>query len=287
MLHRHVDKARALKDMSQVEHVCCDEVAVRKGHHHATVFADCQRRDVLLVTPQKDDCTWFRFGLDFKAHGGDLGKVKTATMDMSKAYQSGARAFAPKATLIFDHFHVIQLANKALDDVRRLESSASGEKNPGLKRTRYLWLRNSDDLTADAKATVKGLEQSFVATGKAYRAKLALQESYRLTDPVRARRRLQAWQRWVSWLARDNPLLKPLRRLQKTVGDHLAGILAYFDHHLTNGYMEGLMSVFSATNRKARGYRTLRNLATMLYLVGSHLNLPSQNLAGVPRPGAA
>jgi transposase len=282
MLQRHVDKARAQKDMSQVEHVCCDEVAVRKGHQYATVFADSQRRDVLLVTPHKDELTWYHFREELKVHGGDLAKAKTATMDMSAAYQSGARNFAPQATVVFDHFHVIKLANDALDEVRRLETRASAEAAAGLKHTRFLWLSNQADLSDDAKAKVEGLERSFVATAKAYRIKLALQDIYRLTDPVRAHRRLEAWLRWVPRLVRQDPLLQPVRRLCKSIAKHLAGILAYFEHRLTNGYMEGLMSVFSATKRKARGYRSLRNLAAMLYLVGSHLNLPSQNLAGNP-----
>lgn len=282
LLQRHVETAREGKDMSQVEHVCCDEVAVRKGHQYATVFADCQRRDVLLVTPHRDDLTWYRFREDFSAHGGDLSGIKTATMDMSASYQSGARHFAPQATLVFDHFHVIKLANDALDEVRRLEVRASDQAAAGLKHTRFLWLSNREDLSDDAKAKVEGLERSFVATAKAYRIKLTLQEIYRITDPLRAHRRLQAWLRWVPRLARKDPLLKPVRRLCKTISKHLVGILAFFDHRLTNGYMEGLMSVFSATKRKARGYRSLRNLSAMLYLVGSHLNLPSQNLAGGP-----
>ena len=42
--------------------------------------------------------------------------------------------------------------------------------------------------------------------------------------------------------------------------------------------MEGLMSVFSATTRKARGYRSFRNLQTMLYSTDSHLELPKDEL---------
>jgi hypothetical protein len=34
------------------------------------------------------------------------------------------------------------------------------------------------------------------------------------------------------------------------------------------------MSTFSATKRKARGYRSFRNLQAMLSFTGSHLKLP-------------
>ena len=39
--------------------------------------------------------------------------------------------------------------------------------------------------------------------------------------------------------------------------------------------MEALNSVFSATKRKARGYRTTENLITMLYFVAGKLDIPS------------
>jgi transposase len=280
MLTRHVDKARETKDMSQVEHVCCDEVSIRRGHVYATVFADAQRRDVLLVTPQRDDATWFRFRDALAAHGGDIAKLQTATMDLSGAYQSGARHYAPQATIVFDRFHVVQLANKALDEVRRREAGRESRDGPTLKRQRFLLLKNPENLTAAARAQIEQLQTSFEATGKAYRAKLALQQIYEIADPARARLRLDAWLRWTDKLAEGDPLLRSLRRLRKTIAAHREGLLAYFTHRFTNGYREGLMSVFSATKRKARGYRNIRYLATMLYLVGSHLKLPSQSLAG-------
>jgi transposase len=43
---------------------------------------------------------------------------------------------------------------------------------------------------------------------------------------------------------------------------------------VTNAFLEGLNSVFSATKRKARGYRSTTHLITMLYLVAGKLRLP-------------
>jgi len=60
----------------------------------------------------------------------------------------------------------------------------------------------------------------------------------------------------------------------KMIETHLEGILAHWKHRVTNAYMEGLNSVFSATKRKARGYRTVDYLLTMLYLVAGKLSFP-------------
>jgi hypothetical protein len=39
--------------------------------------------------------------------------------------------------------------------------------------------------------------------------------------------------------------------------------------------MEGMNSVFSAVKRKARGFKSVDYLKTMLYFVGGKLSLPS------------
>ncbi len=64
----------------------------------------------------------------------------------------------------------------------------------------------------------------------------------------------------------------------KTASDfdqrRLDGIVAHWKWGVTNAFMEGLNSVFSATKRKARGYRSTKHLITMLYTVAAKLRLP-------------
>ena len=60
----------------------------------------------------------------------------------------------------------------------------------------------------------------------------------------------------------------------KLIEKYSAGILAHWDGHLTNAYLEGLNSVFSAVKRRARGYRTSRYLIAMLYFVAGKLPDP-------------
>lgn len=62
--------------------------------------------------------------------------------------------------------------------------------------------------------------------------------------------------------------------LAKMIEYHLEGILGHWKWGLTNAFMEGLNSVFSATKRKARGYRSSPYLITMLYFVAGKLRLP-------------
>jgi len=276
VLHRHVEQAREKKDMSEVTAVSCDELAIRKGHVYATVFADAQKREVLFATETKEDLTWWRFAQDLSRHGGDAKAVDWASIDMSKSYQAGARRYLPNAQVVFDKFHVIKLANEAVDQVRRAEMKRLPEEAAQMKRSRYLWLKNPQNLSDKQQASLDNLSELNLQTARAYQMRLNLQEIYRTPDCLRAHRRLKAWIRWTRMAAARNRLLAPMARLGRTLQKHLAGILAHWENRLTNAFMEGLMSVFSATKRKARGYRTFKYLRAMLYFTGSNLEIPGQ-----------
>lgn len=278
VLHRHVEQARQEKDMREVEAVCADELAIRKGHVYATVFADAQKREVLFATLTKEDLTWRRFADDLREHGGDPQAVNWASIDMSQSYQAGARRYVPNAQLVFDKFHVIKLANEAVDAVRRAEMKRLPDEASAMKRSRYIWLKNPENLSDKQQASLDNLKELNLQTARAYQMRLNLQEIYRTPDLLRAHRRLKAWVRWTRMAAARNPLLAPMARVGRTLQKHLAGILAHWENPLTNAFMEGLMSVFSATKRKARGYRTFKYLSAMLYFTGANLDLPMQPL---------
>lgn len=273
LLNRHVEKARAGKSMTTLRVVGCDEMAIRKGHNYATVFADLEQREVLFATPGKDQKTWEAFAEDLREHDGDIKKLEYASMDMSPAYKAGSTQQAPQAVKVFDKFHVVKLANDALDQVRRIESRNHAFYRQQLKNTRYHWLKNPDKLTAEQQWKVDSIANMNLSTAKAYQMKLNLQDVYRIPDHLRAHRRLRAWIRWVQKAAAKDIYLKPMHRLAKTIGQHLDGILAHWQHCVTNAFMEGLMSVFSATKRKARGFRTFKHLRCMLYFTASNLEI--------------
>jgi transposase len=66
----------------------------------------------------------------------------------------------------------------------------------------------------------------------------------------------------------------PMLGTAKMVMRHLAGILGHWKEKITNAFMEGLNSVFSATKRRARGYSSSKYLIAILYLVAGKLKIP-------------
>lgn len=58
--------------------------------------------------------------------------LQVVCMDMSKAFIQDAAKYLPQAAIAFDRFHVIQMANTAVDAVRREEARTQD----WLKKTR-------------------------------------------------------------------------------------------------------------------------------------------------------
>jgi len=129
----HVEKARSKEDFSQVKAVGIDETAARRGHNYITVFHDMERRRLLFACEGRNRETVAAFAEDPRAHAGTPESVTAACIDMSRAYISGVEQSLPNAEITFDRFHIIQLANAAMDAVRRQEVRFE----PVLKKTRW------------------------------------------------------------------------------------------------------------------------------------------------------
>jgi hypothetical protein len=143
IVHQYVDSARARADHSAVTQVGIDETASRRGQKYVSLFVDLEQRKVLFATPGKDASTVAAFADDLTAHGGDPAAITEVSADMSQAFFNGVTANLPEAAVTFDKFHVVSVVNNAVEQVRRLE----GKSHPELSGTRYVWLKNPENLT--------------------------------------------------------------------------------------------------------------------------------------------
>ena len=106
--------------------------------------------------------------------------------------------------------------------------------------------------------------------------RLEFQWAYAAATAAQARSRFQKWCHWVQNEAHDltSGLLEPMRKAAPMVERHLEGILGHWKEGLTTAFLEGLHSLFSATKRKARGYRSSEYQIAMLYFVAGTLEIP-------------
>jgi transposase len=277
MLFRQVAAAYEELDMSQVCCVGVDEMSVRKGQEYLSVFADMVKKRVLFATEGREGQTWVEFVKVLEKHNGHRHAITQVSLDMSAAYEKGVRENCHNAQVVFDKFHVIQQVSRAVDQVRMREMRAGGKGVwESLRQSRWLWRKNPENLSPGQKERLTQIENKNLVTAKAYQMRLVLQDIYRRTEAGSARRGFQVWCRWVRWAARfcKLHLLASMVKVAQMVENHLAGIVAHWKWGLTNAFLEGLNSVFSATKRKARGYRSTTHFITMLYFTAGKLRLP-------------
>ena len=279
MLKRHVEAAHPQADWSNVICVGCDEMSVRKGHNYISVFCDLLGKRVLFAVKGRDKKVWEAFVQALGAHNGHPRAVMEVSMDMSPAYIAGVQEnIGSQAVMVFDKFHVIAHVNDAVNAVRRAEMQLGGwEAKNALKGSRWIWLKNPENLTDKQRATHQRIETVNLATAKAYQMRLTLQDIYNIPNSRVAKRKLQAWCRWVRRFAKKHSSLLFLQMVKCAgmIERHLEGILAHWRNKTTNAFLEALNSVFSAVKRKARGFRSTDNLIAMLYFTAAKLRIPA------------
>ena len=252
-------------------------MSIRKGHEYISIFADLIAKRVIFATEGKDKETWTRFIETLEKHNGHRHSITQVSMDMSLAYEAGVKEYCRNGQVVFDKFHVLANVGKAVDRVRAAELRYGGhEVREALHKSRWLWRKNPENLDEQEHKHLGKIQKKNLCTAKAYQMRLVLQDIYRSPTATIARQRLRTWCRWIRWVARFHPsrLFASMVMAAEMVEDHMAGILAHWKSGITNAFMEGLNSVFSAVKRKARGYRSSVYLITMLYLLAAKLRLP-------------
>ncbi|MBA2273740.1 MAG: ISL3 family transposase [Actinobacteria bacterium] len=257
-----------------------DEISWRKQHNYLTLVSNHRSGKVVWGAEGKDTKTCDSF---FDELGKERSSKLTAvSMDMGKAYLKSVtkQDHAPQATICIDPFHVVALATKALDDVRRdvwndmraLDSKAAKK----FKDARWSLMKNPDNLTDKQAATLRRLKRRGGDLWRAYR----LKESCRAIfsgdlDPDEVEELLD---RLISQAQRSR--LEPFVKLSRTLRDNRDGILAAIRLGINNGRAEGLNNVVRLIARRAYGFHSATAAVALVMLCCGPitLRLPYQGL---------
>jgi transposase len=259
--------------MSEVSRIGVDETGAKRGQKYITLVVDMEAKKLLFGVEGRDQVTLKAFKEDLVVHGGDPARITEASIDMSPAFIKGLGDHFPNARLTFDRFHVMKLVGEAVDEVRRQEV----KEYPELKKTRYVWLKNPSNLTGRQAEMLEALRNANLKTAEAYRMRVTLQDFYEQANPSAAKLFLQEWIAMV--LASG---IEPMAKVAKTLQSHTEGVLRWFRSGLSNGFLEGLNSLVKAAKAKARGYRKIRTLITIAYLIAGKLKFNVAELWPAP-----
>lgn len=227
-----------------------DEVSEKKGHRYLTLVTDTIKRRVIWVGRGRDRAVLREF---FRWFGKKrTRRIRCVVIDMHDPYELEIRKQCPRAALIYDHFHVIKPMSMAIDNIRRrLQSGLPPAGRRYLKGSRYLLLRNREDLTKGQHIRLKELLMlpANETLNTAYILKEDLRVVFRWQDPKQARTELRDWKRRV----RESNIPE-LVEYVKMLDRRRFGIMNFFKHRKTNGLSEGFNNVVKTIKKKAYGF---------------------------------
>ena len=194
-------------------------------------------------------------------------RLRAVSMDMTGGYAKSVREHAPQATIVIDNYHVVQLATKALDEVRRehwneLRHAGETAAAKQFKHDRWALLRNPDDLT-DRQATI--LAAIRAGGGKLARA-WAMKEMVRaiFAPGLTVQTVAKLIDRLLARLSRCR--LKPFIRLGRTIRNHREGILAARRLKLSNARAEAQNNKVKLIVRRAFGFHSANAALALVHL---------------------
>jgi transposase len=287
-IDHYVAQARALDDMSAVQIVGIDETSLRRGQSYITVVHDLDTKRLLFATEGRDHQTVVDFAADLKAHGGDPERVRHVCQDMSPAFAKGVGLALPNALISYDRFHVVAMANEAMDQVRQAEMR---DDAPGVTRALgaadrksikgLMWgmRKNPSGWTQQQTNAMHWLQRSSLKSARAWRLKMALREVYARAaasnDARLARADLNAW---LSWARRSR--LESFKKLARTITQRADAVVRGMTDNRSNAFVEAMNGLLQQVKRAARGFRTAKNFIAIAYLRMSKLNhLPAHPFA--------
>jgi len=250
-----------------------DEVSYKRGHRYLTIVADHVSGRVVWVAKGKRGAALEGF-YDALGEDGRDG-IEAVSMDLGTIYRDATRRCVPDAVVCFDPFHVIQIANRALDAVYK---SAGREHQSGVgdrawRNTRFALRAGAENLTADQHELLNAYRRRRHRLWRAWELKEGLRDLYRRVDADYARPYLK---RWITSAKRSR--IPAFVLFARQIQHNFEGIVAAVELGLSNSRLEGINARVRLIQRRGYGYHSVDSLAAVIYLClgGITVQLPTQ-----------
>jgi transposase len=230
-----------------VRDLAIDEIHLGRKMRFFTIVIDLADGRILWAKPGRGKQALQGFWPRLRAAKADIQAVAT---DMSAAYWSAVREQLPTAALVFDKFHILKLMNERLDDLRReMVREAEGPLKLRIKGTRFLLLRNPENLRDDQ---IPKLDQA-LRLNEPLLLGWYLKEELRELWNQPSRKRMEAFLNdWCAKAALTG--IGQIQKMAKTLRVHASGVLAYADHPITSGKLEGINNKIKTLTKQSYGF---------------------------------
>lgn len=252
---RTLERWNAARKRPALHQMGVDEIFLGKKTKFVTVVSNLESGEPLWFGLERKKETldeFFRSQLNARQRQ----RIEAACVDMWEAYTTSIREWAPHCAIIYDKFHIMQHANKAVDEVRRAEFFRKGGRMRSLvKGKRWLLLTRWVHLAPDKKQQLNVLFSLNRRVMKAYLLKESLERLWTYTYEGAMLRYLKSWTLQLRWQR-----LPAFEKLAHLLIDHLDGILNHCRVKVRFGVVEAINGNIKTLLRRGRGYKNLRYL---------------------------
>jgi transposase len=216
------------------------------------VLIDHTNQRVLDVLDSREKAVvvaWLKAG----QASGLLGELEEVTCDMWDGYVEATKeVFGPKVRIVIDRFHVMKNFQDGLTRARlEIQRGLDKEQAKELKGSRWLWLSNPENLTAEQQQQLEALKRTFPKLGCLAEHREALRRIFDdplITSPEVAMPQLRQWCQRGSELG-----LKALEQFNRTLENWMDKVTNYFVSRSSNGRTEGFNRGLRAILWRASG----------------------------------
>lgn len=250
---RAVERGLLRRDLSEIKYIGIDEKSFLKGHKYVSLMVDISGARILDVvrdrTLESANELWSKIPEEVR------GNIDAVAMDMWEAFIAAAKTNAPQADIVHDKFHISKYLNGAVDKVRKVEHKGfMKDGDETLKGAKYLFLKNPATMSDNDKLRFNELKMDTLKAGRAWSIKETFSEFWNYSYKASAEKFFKQWYWWAT-----HSRLKPMIAVAKMIRRHLANVLTYLKHRITNAMMEGFNSKIQSIKSNARGYRNFQN----------------------------
>ncbi len=257
---QHLTRRLKRRSLREVRLIAVDEFATHKGHRYMTVVLDLETGQILWAAQGRDAGALIPFLRRLKQAGAHLDAV---AFDMWPAYLLAVQTVFPRVTIVHDPFHIVALANRAIDETRReLYHASNTPTRKVIKGSRFLLLRAGETLPDKARSRLDDLIALNHPLYEAYLLKEDLRQLWHQPNADAAGCFLSAW------IARAEATALPhFVKLAATLKTHALHVLSWFTYRIATGPLEGPINKIKVLKRQTYGFRDLDAFKLRLYFI--------------------
>lgn len=211
------------------------------------ILTNVEKRTIYDIKPNRNKETVIKRLSEIS----DRHYIEYVTMDMWQPYKDAVKTVLPHAKIVVDKFHVVRMANQALESVRKaLRANMTAKERRTLMRERYILLKRKHELNERELFLLTTWLDNLPDLKEAYELK---EEFYWIWDTPSSAEGIQRYYYWLSRYA-SSSVKNAYKDLVKAVDNWQDEIFTYFDKRLTNAYTESINSIIRQIERMGRGY---------------------------------